>query len=325
MTHGRRAWLAVMPAALLSAISLVAQPVMRPIPDSSLLARADSITVGDYCAIARTVLAAPAVIATLATDSTIARLTAASLCDPLLSSFSLRSLFGASHAPIAAVARLHPSGNREGRARIFEAMSEFRATVLESSIRDTVRAAIGAEASGVLARVSGTAQSLLTSAARDRALDRLSRYERKLGPTSARLNGAEVLLNYAAQRWIPGFRAHPLNGPSPWEVVASYAPGYVTVRDSKVAVVSASEFGVRRYLFGERFGAEGWRGLLYPTYWAAGVVTASDRNGALVWPWEGRDRSGAYLSWGEIKVGYLRGRDGAWLVSKQFQAVPFLF
>lgn len=317
----------LLPTLLAAALAapLAGQGAARPTADSTLMARADSIHVGDYCRISRTVLAAPAVIAVLATDSTIARLSAATLCDPLLSSFSLRALFGKGHAPLAAVARLHTAGNPESRGRIFDAMSEFRATVLEGSIRDTVRSAIGPAASAELARVSSTAQSLLTSAARDRALDRLARYERKLGPTSARLNGIEVLLNYSAQRWIPGFRADPLAGPSPWEVVASYAPGYLTGIGGKVQPVSASEFGVRRYLFGAQFGAEGMRGLLYPSYWAAGVITASDRNGALVWPWEGRDRSGAYVSWGEIKVGYIRGRRGAWLVSKQFQAVPFVF
>ena len=32
-----------------------------------------------------------------------------------------------------------------------------------------------------------------------------------------------------------------------------------------------------------------------------------------------------YVSWGAVKVAYVRGRQGAWLISKQFQAVPFLF
>ena len=297
----------------------------RPSADSTLLARADSITVGDYCRVSRTVLVSPRVIAHLGADSTITRLSAATICDPMLSSFSLRALFGKAHAPLAAVARLHPQGSAEGRTRIFEAMSEFRSTVLAEPIRDSVKAAIGPQTSAELSRVSTTAQGLLTSAARDRAVDRLARYERKLGPTSARLNGIEVLLNYAAQRWITGFRADPLAGPSPWEVVSSYAPGYVTRAAGRVQAVSAAEFGVRHYLFGDQFAQSGMRGLLYPSYWSVGMLTASDRNGALVWPWEGRARAGAYVSWGSIKVGTVPGRNGAWLVSKQFQAVPFVF
>ena len=307
------------------ALGQVEAQAPRPSADSSLLARADSITVGDYCRAARAVLAVRPVIALLATDSTVARLSAATICDPLLSSFSLRALFGKTHAPLAAVARLHPQGSAEGRTRIFEAMSEFRAMVLADQIRDSVKLAIGTDVSRDLTRASATAQGLLTSAARDRAVDRLARYERKLGPTSARLNGIEVLLNYAAQRWIAGFRADPLEGPSAWEVVSSYAPGYVTHAAGRVQAVSAAEFGLRHYLFGEQFAQDGMRGLLYPSYWSAGVLATSDRNGALVWPWEGRSRAGGYVSWGSLKVGVVPGRKSAWLVSKQFQAVPFVF
>jgi hypothetical protein len=326
MSMGMRTRLAVaaLSAAMICTGELRGQ-ASRASSDSLLLRRADSITVGEYCRVTRTVLSTPRVIALLGADSTITRLSAATLCDPMLSSFSLRALFGKSHAPMAAVARLHNQGSVEGRVRIFEAMSEFRAIVLAESIRDSVKTAIGAEASASLTRVSTTAQGLLTSAARDRAVDRLARYERKLGPTSARLNGVEVLLNYAAQRWLKGFRADPLAGPSPWEIVASYAPGYVTYSASRVQAVSAGEFGVRHYLFGDRFAQPGMRGLLYPSYWGVGALTASDRNGTLVWPWEGRSRAGAYVSWGSLKVGTVPGRNGAWMISKQFQAIPFVF
>lgn len=294
-------------------------------PDSALQARADSLSVGDYCRVASGALATPAVIPLLATDSTVARLAAAAICDPMLSAFSLRALLSGAHAPLAAVARLRTGGSAAERRRVFDAMSEFRASIRRDEIRAAVKAALNPALDAELTIVSTTVQGLLTAAARDGALRRLARYERKLGPTSARLNAPEVLLNYAAQRWVPGFRAHPLRGPSPLEIVASYVPGYVTVTGSRVQAVSATEFGLRRYLFGTRFGAAGIRGLVYPSYWSAGVITTSDRNGALVWPWEGRDRSGGYVSWGAVKVGYVRGRQGAWLISKQFQAMPFLF
>ena len=64
--------------------------------------------------------------------------------------------------------------------------------------------------------------------------------------------------------------------------------------------VSAAEFGVRYYR-SVKVRRDRGRGLLFPSYWSAGVITASDRNGALVWPWEGRDHSGAYVSWGTIR------------------------
>jgi hypothetical protein len=297
----------------------------RSAPDSALIARADSFTVGDYCRVTRAVTASKPIMTALASDSVIVRVSGATICDPLLSSFSLRALFGGTHAPLAAVARLHTQGTAEARTRIFDAMSEFRATVQSPEMIEAVERGLDSTSNRLLVRVTSTVQSLLTSAARDRALNRLARYERKLGPTSARLNGAEVLLNYAAQRWIPRFRADPLQGPSPWEVIASYTPGYVTRSANRVQPVSAGEFGLRRYLFGDRFGQSGAHGLLYPSYWAAGVITASDRNGALVWPWEGRNRAGGFVSWGSLKVAYIPDRTGSFLFTKQFQAIPFVF
>jgi len=271
------------------------------------------------------VLASPPIMTRLEADSVIVRVSSATICDPLLSSFSLRALFGGTHAPLAAVARLHPQGTAESRTRVFDAMSEFRSTVQSPEMIDTVAKFLGADTNLMLIRVTSTVQSLLTTAARDGALERLARYERKLGPTSARLNGLEVLLNYGAQRWVPAFRAHPLRGPSPLEVVASYTPGYVTSAAGRVQPVSAAEFGLRRYLFGPKFGQSGWRGLIQPSYWSAGVVAASDRNGALVGPWEGRTRAGGFLSWGSLKVAYVPHRRGAFLITRQFQAIPFVF
>jgi hypothetical protein len=48
-------------------------------------------------------------------------------------------------------------------------------------------------------------------------------------------------------------------------------------------------------------------------------------NGALIWPWRGRERSGAFVSWGAIKIGYIDRDRGTWLFSRQFQALPFVF
>jgi hypothetical protein len=267
------------------------------------------------------------VLHALASDTSSARASAAVICNPLLAPFTLRALTGQSHAPLEAVARLHTNVWSDAQLSVLDAMTEFRADVRTPAMIPVVRTALGTDENAEFIRVSETAHGLVVQSARDRALRRLANYERKLGPTSARLNGPEVLLNYAAQRWIPGFKATPLGGPSPWEVVASYAPGYVTFPDGNATPipVSTAEFGVRYYLFGERFGKSGIAGLLMPSYWSAGVLTASNENGALVWPWHGSDRSGGYVSWGSIKVGYIKRDRGSWLVTKQFQAVPFVF
>jgi hypothetical protein len=316
--------------ALVASLAVRATPLhgqtAEQTPSAALTWRADSLTVGQYCRLASRILADTSVLQVLAADSSDARASAAIICNPLLSSFSLLGITGRAPAPWQAVARLNTNAYGEAQRGIFDAMTAFRADVRQPGVREVVRVSLGA-ASDEFVRVSETAHGLVATMARDRALTRLANYERKLGPTSARLNVPEVLLNYAAQRWVPGFRPTPLRGPSPWELVASYAPGYVTVASgsSKPVPVSASEFGVRYYLFGERFGRTGLAGLLRPSYGSIGVLTASDENGALVWPWRGHDRSGAYVSWGAVKVGYINRSRGSWLVSKQFQAIPFVF
>jgi hypothetical protein len=317
---------------ILAATLLAVSPVLlhaqrsESIPDSALTRLAASVKAGDYCRLALQIVSDTTVLVALGDDSTRARTNAAVICNPLLSSFSLLALTGRTHAPLRAVARMNNNVDRRTQQEIFSAMEDFRADTRREGVRQVVSASLGS-ASGEFVRVSETAHALEVITARDNALKRLANYERKLGPTSARLNFPEVLLNYAAQRWIPGFRPTPLGGPSPWEVVASYTPGYITFAkgESGVLPVSASEFGLRYYLFGDRFGKSGFAGLLLPSYVSLGVLTASDENGALVWPWRGRDRSGGYISWGAIKVGYIDRDRGTWLVSKQFQVVPFVF
>lgn len=309
----------------LTPVALRAQPG-EPVPDASLMRRADSVTVGDYCRLAQRIVSDTSVLTALADASSSARTSAAVICNPLMSAFSLLALTGRTHAPLGAVARVNNTVDRTAQLELFTAMAEFRADVRQDGVREVVTASLG-EANREFVNVSETAQALETMTARDHALRRLANYERKLGPGSARLNGPEVLLNYAAQRWIPGFRPTPLGGPSPWEVIASYTPGYITFAEGESGVlpVSASEFGLRFYLFGDSFGKSGFAGLFFPSYFTFGVLTASDQNGALVWPWRGRDRSGGFVSWGAIKIGYIDRDRGTWLFSRQFQAVPFVF
>jgi len=309
----------------IDASGLHAQPTPSRSTTQRLMIRAESISVGDYCRLAIVVLSTRAAVVAAAEDSTSARLSAASICDPLLADFSLRALRGDVPAPLASVARIRSGGYAVMRSTVFDAMDEFRSVVSGPQVRDALRRTLDSATNQQLVRVTETAHSLLVLAARDSALSRLRRYERKLGPTSARLNAPEVMLNYAAQRWVPGFAPRPLKGPSPLEIVASYVPTYATIVDKRLEAVSASEFGVRWYLFGEKFGASGARGVLFPSYWSAGVLVVSDRNGALVWPWDDKQRTGGFVSWGAIKLGYVGGRRGEWIVSRQLQIVPFVF
>ncbi|WP_439644024.1 hypothetical protein [Gemmatimonas sp.] len=311
-------------AALLAAGALGAQ---ERTADARLLARADSITVGAYCDLAQRLLRDGTVLNALADDSSAVRVSAAVVCNPLLQSSTLIALTGGASAPMAAIARTKTNGLREVQEGILKAMGELYADLRRRDIDSAVCMVLGNDHAAFV-RITETAQGISSGLARDGAIARLANYERKLGPTSARLNGAEVLLNYAAQRWVKGFRPTPLGGPKPWELITSYAPGYVTFvgGDLTPVPVSVAEFGFRYYLFGKRFGRTGLTGLLLPSYLSAGVVTASDANGALVWPWRGREQSGAFFGWGTIKFAWIdRDGRGSFLVTRQFQAIPFVF
>lgn len=302
-----------------------AQPALTASTDARMLALADSITVGDYCRMAQRVIAAPTVLVALSADIGIVQLSTAQICNARPRSLSLRALRGDVPVSLRAISRLGTRAYGGTGSATFAAMDEFRMRTRSAELRPVVRAALGDSVARELSRITETADGILGMEARDAALTRLARYERKLGSTSASLNGVEVLLNWGAQLWVPGFRPSTRQGPSPWELVASYVPTYATVAEKRAQAVSASEFGVRRYLFGKEYGAEGWRGTIYPTYWSAGAIVVSDRNGALVWPWQARQRTGVFASWGATKVAYVRGRNGEWMVSRQVQIIPLVF
>jgi hypothetical protein len=313
----RRVLTGTVAGALLAAAPLGAQA-------TALDARADSLTLGGYCRGATRLLADTAVTAAVGGRGADARAARDLLCAPSLAAMPLSALTGAGPVPLRAVARREGDGRRLlARAALVTAVDTLFAVLGDDAVRARTAAVLG-DSAAVWTRTVITARQLLVRSARDSSLARLARYERKLGPGSAALNGLEVLLNYGAQRALPGFRPSARRGPSPWELLASYAPTWVTVTDRATAV-SASEFGLRRYLFGPAFGATGWRGVLRPTWWSAGALIVSDRDGALVWPWEGRTRTGVFAAWGGLKVAVVPGRRGAVLVSHQAQLVPFLF
>ncbi len=294
--------------------------------DKSLLARADSLTVGDYCAAASNAAGKATIRAALADEVALVDAQLTRICDPRVAPLSLRALTGGGSASLAAVGRLREKGLHEALVSPLDtAMQIVRSRLRGADVRPLLRAAIGDSASQALTVVSETANGLFVREARDRALVRLANYERKLGPGSAKLNVVELLLNYGAQRFVPGFSPSVTRGPSPIELVASYVPTYGTIEGKKLAAASATEFGARWYLFGNRWGKDGVAGLLRPSFLSVGALVASDKSGALAWPWDGHTRTGAYVSWGEIKVGYVPGRKGAWLVSRQMQVLPFVF
>ena len=286
--------------------------------------RAEATRVGDYCGLAEEILASSIIVQRLG-DAASARADALTICNADYERLSLLELTAAAPASFSEVARLHTREFVEGARRIVAAMSRFRATVSQPNVTDALATALGPQRYAAWIAVSSAWEWTADGASPDAAIKRLSKYERKLGPTSPRPNGGEVVVNSLAQNWLPGFRTSPLDGPSAWELVAAYAPAYVTRLEGRTTPISAAEFGLRHYLYGDGFGKSGLRGVFRPSYWSVGVLTAPSLNGALIYPWRGHERSGGFVAWGSIKFGYIKRERGSWMVTKQFQAIPFLF
>jgi hypothetical protein len=154
----------------------------------------------------------------------------------------------------------------------------------------------------------------------------LRRYEVKFGPKSARLNWAEAAINAFAAR-APGFGPDERGWPGPWEIVTAYSSSYVGIKEEEAQVTSVLELGLRHYNFTPGWGEnDRFGGLLKPSYFSLGAVVSGNTDGALVAPWRGEERWGAFAAWGSLKVAYLLG-DGTdrFLVSKQFQFLPTFF
>ncbi|MBC7894220.1 MAG: hypothetical protein H7066_02350 [Cytophagaceae bacterium] len=155
------------------------------------------------------------------------------------------------------------------------------------------------------------------------SLEKLNRFERKYGPDAPQLNGVEVGLNYVAQ-WIPLFLPNSEGWPSRFEIVGAYVPAYLTMVDSKARAVTVAEVGLRSYIWRAGWGGkEG--GVLRPGYLSFGVAVAGAQDGAFVSPLQGESRIGAFLGWGEAKVAFLGGDRKRVLVTRQFQAIPWVF
>lgn len=159
----------------------------------------------------------------------------------------------------------------------------------------------------------------------DRDLAKMRRFEKKFGPRAPRLNALEVGLNFVLQR-LPGFRPTEENGPGRLEVIAAYDAAYLTVVDDEPELISTAGFGLRCYMFGDGWGErDGLAGVLRPAYLALGMLVAPDADGALLWPWQGDSRLGAFVTWGELKLAYVGGDEQRFMVSREFEAIPWLF
>ncbi len=287
---------------------------------------ADSLTLGDYCTAVRNALRQPAVRDEAAAQLPVLEMRVAQVCAEPLQHMSLREATGSGSVSLTAVARLERSAYGSISPAVLDtAMGTLRAALRGVELRVVVQQAIGDSANRAFVAVVERANLLFLGQARDSAVARINRYAHKLGPSSPELNGVEVLLNYSAQRWVPGFRGSVATGPSPLEVIAAYAPGWATASKRQLTAVSAVEFGLRWYLFCETCGSRGLTGVLRPGHVSLGALVTGEANGALRWPWDAAVHTGVFVAWGGLKIAYVPNRNGKMLVTRQFQAIPFLF
>lgn len=185
------------------------------------------------------------------------------------------------------------------------------------------------ETNRLLARID-TLHSAILAAAKAQNLEKLRRYEIKYGPKSPRLNAPEVGLNYFAQR-MPGFGPSSDGWPGPLEIVATYSTTELTLvrnsnRDLRGRVVSASHFGVRKYQFGKGWGnGGGFTGILKPAHMAAGATLMGPSDQVFDSPFKRGRRTGAFIGWGDILVGFVAGPERRVLLSRNLKVIPYLF
>lgn len=294
--------------------------------DTVLERLADTLTVGDYCRVTREVLAQPAVRSAVSEDRALLDQSVDRVCDPRSIGLRLRELIGAGSPTLASVARLRQDGLKSVLvAPLDSAMTQIFSRLRSAELVPVIRIALGDSANTAFFTIVNVPQELFVQQARDRSLQRLAKYERKLGPQSPKLNGLEVALNYAAQRWVPGFAPSVTRGPSSLELITAYVPSYGTIVSRRVVATSATEFGMRHYLFGPDWGKRGWRAVLRPAYVSGGLLVASNRINGLAWPWDRQSKPGAFFGWGETKIGWVPGRNGSVLIARQLQFIPFVF
>lgn len=244
--------------------------------------------------------------------------------------------------PIDAVARASMASRESGRAsflRVARWSSRSAVAVLAPSegaaldslarislqfLPELLEQRVSADSTdALLAPISAFNRARLTESLAQ-SLEKLRRYEQKFGPQSPKLNAAEVALNFVAQS-LPPFRPSADGWPSAFEVIASYVPTYLTERDGRVQAWTVLEAGIRRYSFGEGWGADGWSGVIRPGHVSAGLAVINGTAGALGEPWRGDPRLGAFVAWGSAKIAFVGGDGPRLLITRQVQIIPFVF
>lgn len=169
---------------------------------------------------------------------------------------------------------------------------------------------------------------------RERAMqqseEKLRRFEIKYGPESARLNLAEVGLNYIAQ-WLPLLAPSRDGWPSRYEVVAAYRAMELTATksasdDLRATLVSAGQLGVRWYHWRHDWASGGRLArMIRPRHASAGLYALGPRDAPLERPWANGNRLGFFLGWGSMHAAYVFESPRRVLIGSGKQLIPYVF
>ena len=238
------------------------------------------------------------------------------------------------HATFADVARWNPEPRTPWTEPWFyDALVRLRriANAAGNGIGPRLVAAYGPSVADHFIAPMDELETKIVSKAQAKNAEKLRRYEIKYGPESARLNIAEVVINYLVERpsWSPF--APGENGPSPLELVATYSTSELTGSKSTSAtfrphLVAGAHAGLRFYRFSASTGQTSKiKKLLAPQHFGAGAFFMGATDHPLISPFETGMRSGGFVDWGLARAGVTLGRDWRAVIGVGKQILPYLF
>ena len=220
----------------------------------------------------------------------------------------LAAIVTKTHPTIGDVARWNPQPHPAwAEPWFYDALVRLRriANAAGTGIGPRLVTAFGASVADHFIAPMDELETKILAFAQAKNAEKLRRYEIKYGPESARLNIAEVLINYIVARpsWSP--LAPGEDGPSPFELVGMYTTSDLTGSrsDDKFHphVIGGAYTGVRYYRF--RRGPMNTLGrikafLVAAASWRVGAFFIGSTDPSLISPFGNGHRTGGFLEWG---------------------------
>ena len=245
----------------------------------------------------------------------------------------LAAIITKTHPTIGDVARWNPQQHAAwADPWFYDALVRLRriANAAGTGIGPRLVAAFGPSVADHFIAPMDELETKILQSAQAKNAEKLRRYEIKYGPESARLNIAEVLINYIVARpsWSP--LAPGEDGPSPFELVALYTTSELTGNRSDdkfhAHVIGGAYTGVRYYRFGASTEPAGWiKTFLAPQHVAIGAFFIGSTDRTLISPFENGHRTGGFLEWGAARAGVTVGDEWRVVIGFGKQILPYLF